>query len=426
MSVPQSVINICSGVNLNPSYEHTIHFNDSASQLTYFAGKVVKTFSAYAFLRKTWDIKVEATMEQAFSWSYLYFRNYSSKHYFYFINNVEYISDTTVKLSLELDVMQTYMFNYELLPCFVEREHASSDVVGANTVEESVDVGDYRSTYVMNSHSGDGYEGKCCVLILASINPFTTTKEETVRTRPLAGVNGLYSGLSLYAVHPDNFNKLSDCLVNLDTWGKSDGVLSMWMYPLSHVGVYEGWDVDNKVGGIVTELKSFTVTLSPFSSVSGYTPVNNKVLTYPYNFLYVSNNSGDSAPYKYELFNDRTSCKFTVYGSLDADGSMKIMPLAYNGTTARNYDEGITLKGFPTCAWNQDVYKLWLAQNQNTQAHAMVGAVVSAGVGAISTGVGVATGNLIGAGAGALAVLRGPAEEYERSGAPPAGHLRKP
>ena len=113
MSNPQSIINICSGVRLNPSYEHTIYFDTATAQYNYFAGKVVKSFPAYSYLRKSWNIKVASTMEEAKTWTYLFFQNGSGKLYFYFITNIEYVNDNTVELSLEIDVMQTYMFDYD-------------------------------------------------------------------------------------------------------------------------------------------------------------------------------------------------------------------------------------------------------------------------------------------------------------------------
>ena len=38
-------------------------------------------------------------------------------------------------------------------------------------------------------------------------------------------------------------------------------------------------------------------------TLDGYAPRNNKLLSYPYNFLYVTNNQGNSAIYRWEFFN---------------------------------------------------------------------------------------------------------------------------
>ena len=63
-------------------------------------------------------------------------------------------------------------------------------------------------------------------------------------------------------------------------------------------------------------------------------------------------------------------------------------PLNYNGEQ-HAYEHGLTLGSFPTCAWNQDVYKLWLAQNQNQQDLSMALSVLSVAggiAGAVATG----------------------------------------
>ena len=44
-------------------------------------------------------------------------------------------------------------------------------------------------------------------------------------------------------------------------------------------------------------------------TIDGYVPKNNKLFTYPYCFLYVTNLMGNSATYKYEYFNS-ANCVF--------------------------------------------------------------------------------------------------------------------
>lgn len=174
MSTPSSIIYVCSGVRLTNEYKNTIWFEDLASQNNYFKGKVVKTFPSYTYIRKSWSIKVDATMEQARTWSYLYFHNGSGRTYYYFITNIEYINDNTVELFIEMDVLQTYMFDYTLLPSFVEREHSITDNIGDNVVEETLELGDLR---VIDETSVPISE--LCVLMLATYNPINTSEEQT-------------------------------------------------------------------------------------------------------------------------------------------------------------------------------------------------------------------------------------------------------
>lgn len=417
MSAPNSQINICSGVRLNHDYIHTIWFSSLNEQVAYFSGKVVKTFSGYTFLRKSWSIKVATTMEQAQTWSYLYFRNGSGKHYFYFINNIEYINDETVELFLEMDVMQTYAFDYTLLRSFVDREHVSDDAIGKNLVDEKLELGDFKVIDETVSQMRD-----LCILVQATYNPINTTEENT-DTVLGALYNNTFSGLGIYAVNALDWASWGAKLKLLDEYGKSDGIISMWMYPKSLVRLHteNEWSDGEVVKSVAGTAELYTNVSRNTTLSGGYKPRNNKLFTYPYNFLYVTNNTGSSAVYKYEYFGDPSFCNFKVLGALSPDANAKMYPINYKGHQ-HNYDEGLTLGGFPSCAWNQDVYKLWLAQNQNQHTYAAAGAVLKIAGGVIGTVVSGGIGAAIGGGAiigGATQIGQMMAQQADKEIQPP-------
>lgn len=409
MSAPQSSIFICSGVRLNPRYEHSIYFADQAAQAAYFAGKVVKTFSAYSVIRKSWPLQVEATMEQAKTWSYLYFRNSASgKTYYYFITNIEYKNDNCVELTLELDVLQTYLFDFELLPCFVERQHVAQDVLGNYTLDEGLELGELVDNEYYNCLLSD-----LCILTLASINP-----NETETAEPVQALGGMYekvaSGLSIWATNTTDMVEWHAKMDDLNEAGFIEGIVAMWMYPknLVELGGENTW-TDGEVFKTVAGTKNVLLTLDDMGSavtVDGYFPNNFKLLTYPYNMLYLTNNTGQSATYRFERFNTDEP-GFTITGTVSPDGAVKIFPRQYNGNTATSdynydgFDYGVTLGGFPQCAWDSDTYKLWLAQNQNQRAHQTTTANITAAGGAVAAIASLATGNVMGAAAGAATAI---------------------
>lgn len=51
--------------------------------------------------------------------------NGKRKDFFYFVNDVEFLNETVTQLNVELDVIQTYMFDYDIKNAFIEREHQS-------------------------------------------------------------------------------------------------------------------------------------------------------------------------------------------------------------------------------------------------------------------------------------------------------------
>lgn len=402
MSTPQSVIYICSGVRINSRYEHSIYFASAGAQQEYFAGKVVKTLSAYSYLRKSWPLKVEATMEQAKTWNYLFFRNTSTgKLYYYFINTVEYVNDGTVELGLELDVIQTYLFDFQLLPSFVERQHTTTDSIGEFAVDEGLDLGEYVNNGVYHFNLTD-----LCIMVMCTINPNSTTAAAAeVHALPYM-YNRVFSGVKFWAVNSADWVKWGQQLDKLDELGVSESIVAMWMYPKSLVvlGGEDTW-TNGEIAHVVERAYGLTdggysTPITRPANLNYYVPKNNKLFGYPYNFIYATNNQGGSAVYKYEYFTLSETPGFRLTGSLGPDGGVRLVPVDYKLRGEANYDEGLTLNNFPTCAWDSDTYKLWLAQNQNTLNHSATTAGLKVAAG-IATGLaGLFTGGVMAAGAG--------------------------
>lgn len=401
MSTPKSQIHICTGVRLNSRYEHSIIFDTPAEQLAYFNNKTVKTYTNYTYLRKSWDLKVEATMAQAKQWSYLYFTNYENgKPYFYFIDNVEYVNDNTVTLKLQLDVIQTYMFNYSFMPCFIERQHTETDVIGEHTVDEGLELGELVNKGVYNYNRLN----ELGILVLSTIDPMTGAD---IRGQI---IDDVYSGLGLFFVPSHSFTDWIDTLSGMESDGTLDAIVNMWMYPEALVNPAQGHDISEPcfpVAGV--ETYKFTVS-KDYAGLAGengslYNPVNNKLYCYPYNFLYVTNNSGGSAVYQLERFKNDL-CEFTVNGALSADGVIKLVPNYYKNVPS-NYDEGLTLGGYPTCAWDADMYKIWLAQNQHTNTLNMATNQIKVAGGAVAGVASLLMGNVAGAAGGAMTAISG-------------------
>lgn len=397
-----TLINICGGVPLNNSYQHTLYFPDSYTQEMYFKEKVMKTFSNYTHQRNEWSLKVDATIAQAETWNYLYYMNSDMKLRYYFITRVEYINENTVELFLELDVLQTFHFDYILKDCFVEREHTRSDEIGEHIIDEGLELGELVS---VSDHEVEVED--LCILIMSTLSP-NSTEDDHIQAVGSLHNNKMYTGVGVYAIEAKNYVMLNQMLNNFDRWGISDSIISIWMYPKKLVKVHNNWAGDSTFH-IVTGVQSFQHEVSG-GAVSSITPTNNKLLTYPYSFLYVHNNSGVSGVYHYEKFGkpnsvdqfDEGSMFFNVAGAISPEAGIMIYPTRYKGQMI-NYEHGINLGGYPACAWNQDVYKLWLAQNQNQQNLAVASGLISIAGGVITA---AGTGGL-GAVAGAGGVISG-------------------
>ena len=98
----------------------------------------------------------------------------------------------------------------------------------------------------------------------------------------------------------------------------------------------------------------------------GNYPVRNaKLMNYPYNMLYVTNYQGDHLELHFEYFTDPTAIKLKIWGNLSANPGMILYPVNYK-MTGDNFDEMLQITGFPMCAWANDAFKAWVAQNAGT------------------------------------------------------------
>lgn len=100
--------------------------------------------------------------------------------------------------------------------------------------------------------------------------------------------------------------------------------------------------------------------------------------------MYVSNNQGSSATFRFEDFADVTDIDFEIVGSITPDPKIMICPKNYKGIGGRVQEYGLTMSGFPFCSWNNDLYSAWLAQNSVTLGLTMAGATAGIVAGAVT------------------------------------------
>ena len=138
-------------------------------------------------------------------------------------------------------------------------------------------------------------------------------------------------------------------------------------------------------------------------------PVNNKLKVFPYNYLLVTNNAGIDTIFHYEDFSSNTPV-FKVIGDITPGCSIKCIPINYLKQTDNNsfksFNYGIAGGKLPICAWSNDTYTNWLAENGVSMAVSGITSALEIGVGvaAIATGAGAVAGaGLIASGAGGIA-----------------------
>lgn len=348
---PNTIIRILKDCPLDTTYDHTIYFNSASAQANYFAELAKYTLNNQTYQRVNRNrMRVQYKADDLYDCNYIMFQNsaYGNKWFYAFIRSVEFVNNITSEIEYEIDVMQTWFFDYSLGQCFIDREHSSTDNIGDNLVPENLELGDY----VADDFDGTGELGAKSIVVAATFNGEYQNIGGSI-------YSGIYSGL-FYNVFPNTDEGAIACTEFIQGAGaKTDGIVAVFLMPTA----------------MVTELletaKEYTLTKSKKVSLiraDGSAVKNKKLLTYPYNFLYVTNLQGNYAEYHYELFST-SDCQFTLTGDMSANPSVVLAPNSYKGVSGiANYDEKLVLSGFPQLSFNTDSFKAWLAQNGSSLA----------------------------------------------------------
>ena len=146
---PNTNIKILKDVPLEPSYENTLYFSSISAQTNYFSSKAKYTLTQNTYQRVNRGvIRVGIKAESLYDCNYVMFQNagYGNKWFYAFILKVEFVNNTTADVFFDVDVMQTYFFDYTLKECLIERQHSETDVAGDNLVPENLETGEYVNT----------------------------------------------------------------------------------------------------------------------------------------------------------------------------------------------------------------------------------------------------------------------------------------
>lgn len=393
---PDSTIRLLRcGLRLD-NFNQLTHANLEA-QTNYFLSLTYLSDSNLSYVRKDDVIKVGLsdglTFEDILTYNYLMYKNthYENKWFYAYITNVRYINDATCEISFETDYFQTWQFDIVYRQSFIEREHVNNDGVGLHTVPENVEMGEYIANSVDHDNIGD------YIYLIGATTKADGSNIDGDSVRFFTNVNGIpYAGFIYAFNNPDYFTQV---LRSYDSGGYKDNVYAVW--------IASRWAIDDTVpngqwrGDGTPHIMQQGVTKP--STINGYTPKNNKLFSYPYRYLLLSNNCGQANILHYEGWNG--NCSFNEYFSATVGGDTKIVPTNYYGVS-ESHENAIQGGRFPTLSWSADLFTNWMSQNavnigigQATSALSIV-----AGTALIATGAGAGIGaGLIAGGIGGIA-----------------------
>lgn len=364
---PNSDVVLCRGVPIESDYRHTLYFDSVAAQNNYFFSKAFKQFHNVSYQRERRNyITLEIPATQVYACNYLMFKNtsYGEKWFFAFVDSVEYVNDNVTEIHYELDMMQTWMFEYTLSQCMVEREHSVTDKIFENTKPENIGYGELMCGLSQNLLSSHGLLGEYACVI--------TSKPYSSGDVPIK----LYSQFCPVYGYIGRSEDMNTIVQEFVSTGWQDAVLSVTVgNKLMAQGADEtNFDMPKQVPKEDFKFVCYGVTSGIYEGEeqfkdqlpNGYKPRNKKLFGYPYNQLWVSNNQGTVNEYRYEDFKIDKDGFFHMEVAASGISSPEcvLYPLDYRGV-AKYYDHALVLTGYPTVPWIGDTYKAYMAMNRN-------------------------------------------------------------
>lgn len=336
--VPQTFVYLLTGVPLDNSYKHTMDFNSVTAQEDYFMGKAKKAYQDFTYQRERRAIRVPELYDVVVDCNYVMYKNnnYSGKWFYAFITEVNYLNPNTTEVIIETDVLQTWMFDYQVKPSFIMREHVDNDNLFQHTIPEGLELGP------ISQGSVSVYDLSSMAVVLAYLPTNLDADGGSMMDNVYTGAKYVWFGVTSAEIA-----KLNSIIRAFADAGFLNDILAIFMVPYQFL-------TGNKAS---MEIKR------NFENVDGYVPKNKKLFSYPFTYCGVNNCQGSENTYRYELFRNPTDFKLNVAYAFNMDSSCNCFPMDYKNIEL-NWDEGVVLGGFPQCSWSGNIYANWLANNR--------------------------------------------------------------
>ena len=414
---PQGSVYLCE-TPLENDYKHQLTFANATAQQNYFnSSSVLKhVCNDFTYIKKDNQIIVDYPIDTIINCNYLFYVNtgFTTKHYYCFITNMEYVNENATRITFEVDAFQTYMFNIVYKKSFVEREHVNDDTLGKNLVPENLETGEY----VAQNQSLDTSYNDRCIVMATPVDIDELLSNPPASVTDLAYRTGVYNNIPAGCCYYrfDYSQNIPVIIKRLADFGVSDQIISMFLAPKSICAVVTGL---HRIADTTT-VATKTVGISRVSTLDGYVPKNNKCLTFPYCYINVTNGVGQSAVYKQEYWDlttvdDETAMQLDEIAVLNPGLSIKVVPRNYKGLD-KNYDEGISIGKFPQLTWLNDAYTNWLTQNGiNLGFKTLNASEWATSKGLIQTGASIMSLDMEGAAEGVGTIFNNMQEQYKHS-----------
>lgn len=353
---PITQLRVLKNVHLDNKYEHTYTFNSENEQQNFFLSKTKYLYTDLTPISVNNQIRLPIVSDNLYDCNYIMYQNanFGNKWFYAFITDIQFININMTIINVEIDVIQTWYFDYTLLPSFVVREHTNNDTIGANLVPENLYKGDYYDYNV--TYNNDITLNTLAIVVAASVD----FAGEHVSG---AMYSNIYSGVTYNVfTNATDVNNWLDSILTKDP-NNIDAILAIFMMPL-----YFAQTIGTATADLPRSMDwNVLIDYAEGSNIfEGYYPKNKKLFTSPYAFIEISNNQGNTAIFKNEYIKNGV-LNFKLYCTVTPNPTLTCIPQNYNSPDyndirSNRYDYQLTLSNFPQCSYNIDAFKAYIAQ----------------------------------------------------------------
>ena len=361
---PQTEVHLLSNVPFNFSYNYVMDFDTIEEQVSYFIDKSKIDFEDLTYQRVNNNkINLEVAYEELYDVNYMMFQNdkIPGKWFYAFITAYDYVSPKVTRITYQIDVYQTWLFDFEWQTSYIEREHTQrfnqDGTPVINTIDEGLNYGsDYKTIYKTKCNN-DNIIWLCAITkssIQRLIGQTTITTGNIAHIRQtlhytlvpidldgqLVTINGTAPGVSFLTSLGDDsstvgqlvslfytpyvpFNYTLDGNNNITTNNAN-------IHFVSGSGIGGFYDYYGDADWIP---QNYLVSNDMYSLMPNYS--ESKLLMYPYTLIEVTDMQGNTTTLKPQNF-DNKQLSFDVMGCISSQPKTAIYPHGYLGNTSGN------------------------------------------------------------------------------------------
>lgn len=391
MITPNSTIQFLNAP-FSSSQNNVLKFSNINAQNSYFEGLIyssglVKSGCAYQREGDGEFVRVGEKIDEMYKYNYCRFQNpsYGSKWFYAFISKVEYVNSSSCRVYLEMDVFQTYQFDYVLKKSFIDRQTFNSDYY--NTLADTPSTGDLKTVFQYEKPLSGHY------FVLFNADPTIEDTSDSGSSFPK--INNFT--VPCYMAFFDNQDDMSELILSVSNKGRADRIQACYFAPVKFgtVGferqlipkgdLHLSYDFIDTLHDVPLEL-----LYDDFSFTIDYNESYKKELAYPYAKLEIVDRiTGKYIELDISKFSNPKQPSFRIIYNFTGNVEYKVIPLNYNGQ-AYSVENAFVVHPNTDLPIFSNTYGKYLKDNTGTN---LINGVMSV-AGAVGS---IATGNVAGA-----------------------------